>query len=430
MTRKSRAASIDRRNFNRLLAAGTASSLLFNPAIARAAKQKIVIIGGGAGGATAARYLARDAGQSLSITLIEPNKQYATCFFANLYLGDFFEYDRLSHGYDRLANRYDINVVHDAAIMIDRDQKEVRLLSGPRLPYDRLIVAPGIDFAYDSVPGYSVAASHVMPHAYKSGTQVKRFRHLMDTLPEGGTFLMLAPPNPYRCPPGPYERVSMMAHRFKRTNPTAKIIILDPKESFSKQALFMRAWESYYPGMIEWIPASIYGSVESVDVAACAFETEFDTFKADAASVIPAQTAGQIAITAGLADDDGWCPIDPASMRSQKDENIFVLGDSSNAGAMPKSAFSANSQAKVAAMVIQHELTGTPLYPARYANTCWSLMAENDGVKVGGRYGPSPERIETVNSFISQHEETPDTRRATYEESRGWYESITQDIFG
>lgn len=430
MTHTARAAPMDRRAFNRLLTATVATGALFSPSIVRAARQNVVIIGGGPGGATAARYLARDLRSAINVTLIEPKKTYSTCFFSNLYLDDLFEYDRLNHGYERLSGDYGINVVHDYATNIDRDNKQVRLRSGTRLPYDRLIVAPGIAFVEDSVPGYTPEVAKAMPHAYQGGPDVKRLKAIIDAIRTGGTFLMLAPPDPFRCPPGPYERVSMIAHRLTKTNPTAKIIILDPKEKFSKQALFMRGWEAYYPGMVEWIPASIYGAVQHVDGVGCAFETEFDTFKADAASIIPAQTAGRIAIVSGLADDTGWCPIDQTSMRSKLDQAIYVLGDSSDAGAMPKSAFAANSQAKVAAMAIAHELTGSPLYPARYANTCWSLIAPNDGVKVGGRYGPSSERIETVNSFISQHDETPALRKATYQESRDWYDSITRDIFG
>jgi len=421
---------IDRRAFTAMAGASVGAFALFKPSVARAQTPRVVVIGGGAGGATAARYLAKDSKGGIDVTLIEPQRTYFTCFYSNLYLGGFRSYDSIAHTYEKLAIDHGINVVHDYAVAIDRDKKTVRLGSGPDVPYDALVVSPGIELKYDSVPGYSLAASKLMPHAYKSGTQVAQLRHMVMNMREGGTFLMVAPPNPYRCPPGPYERVSMIAHLLKRNNPSAKIIILDPKEKFSKQALFQEGWETHYPGMVNWIPASIYGEIESVNPETGEFTTGFDDFKADVASIIPAQTAGSIAIKSGLTDESGWCPIDPASMRSTLDENIYVLGDSSIAGAMPKSAFSANSQAKVAVMAIRHKLTGTRLFPARYANSCWSLIGENDGVKVGGRYQPGEALIETVNSFISQTEEPADLRKATYEESIDWYNSIVADMFG
>jgi len=241
---------------------------------------------------------------------------------------------------------------------------------------------------------------------------------------------MIAPPNPYRCPPGPYERISMVAHVFKQKNPTAKIIVLDPKEKFSKQALFQEGWQKHYPGMVEWIPGSILGSIKSVDAKSGKIETELDVFKADVANVIPAQSAGGIAITAGLTNDSGFCPIVPDSMQSQIDENVYVLGDSSIAGDMPKSAFSANSQAKVCANAVRGALTGSRVFPAKFSNTCWSLIAPDDGVKVGANYEGAPEKITKTTGFISNTGEDSALRKATYEESLGWYSGITQDIFG
>ena len=243
------------------------------------------------------------------------------------------------------------------------------------------MLSPGIDLKYDSIPGYSAAAQTRMPHAWKSGTQVKVLRDQVMNMKKGGTFVMLPPPNPYRCPPGPYERVSMIAHMLKETNPTAKIIVLDPKPKFSKQGLFMAGWEKHYPGMIEWIGPDTHGGILNVNADTMEIETDLDTFQADAACVVPAQRAGSIAMAAGVNDGD-WCPIVPATMASRADENIYVLGDASVASAMPKSGFSANSQAKVAANAIRGELTGSRVYDARFANTCWSLVATNDGVRL------------------------------------------------
>ncbi|HPR90735.1 MAG TPA: FCSD flavin-binding domain-containing protein, partial [Synergistaceae bacterium] len=210
----------------------------------------------------------------------------------------------------------------------------------------------------------------------------------------------------------------------------AKIIVLDPKEKFSKQGLFMAGWEKYYPGMVEWIGPDVHGGIKGVDVNAGTVETDLDTFNGDLLNIIPAQKAGEIASAAGLTDDSGFCPIVAESMRSTIDENIFVIGDASIAGAMPKSGFSANSQAKVAVMNIRGDLTGSKVFPAKYSNTCWSLIETDDGVKVGAQYAPQDGKIASTSSFISENGESEAVRKATYEESLGWYKGITTDMFG
>ncbi|MDH3742182.1 MAG: NAD(P)/FAD-dependent oxidoreductase [Hyphomicrobiales bacterium] len=424
--------TINRRHFNSIAGAGALTwGLSANaPALFAAGKPKVVIIGGGAGGATAARYIAKDAKGALDVILIEPNRKYYTCFFSNLYLGGLRDYESIGHTYEQLATVHGVNVVHDWAEAVDRDKKQVRLASGANVAYDRLIVAPGIDLKYESVPGYSVAASENMPHAWKSGTEVALLKHQVENMKQGGTFVFVPPPNPYRCPPGPYERISMIAHIFKQKNPNAKIVVLDPKPKFSKQGLFQDGWERHYPGMIEWISPDIHGGIKGVDAEAMTVTTDFDTFKADAASVIPAQKAGTIAAKAGLTNDSGWCPINPATMQSAMDENVHIIGDASIAAAMPKSGFAANSQAKSAAMAVRAALTDAQAFPARYANTCWSLIATNDGVKVGATYKAGDAKIEPTNKFISKTGESDDLRKQTYEESVGWYDGITKDIFG
>lgn len=420
--------TLSRRKFNFMLGGAAASSLAM-PNIALGAMPKVVVIGGGAGGATAARYIAKDSAGEIDVTLIEPNKRYYTCFFSNLYLGGFRDYESIGHSYNNLAVSHGVNVIHDWASSVDRDAKKVMLYSGAEISYDKLVLSPGIDMKYDSVNGYSVEAQNKIPHGWKSGTQVQVIKAQVEAMKQGGTFIMVAPPNPYRCPPGPYERISMIAHILKERNPSAKIIILDTKDKFSKQGLFQAGWEKYYPGMIEWISPEIHGGIKNVNVDKLEFETDFDTFKADAATIIPAQKAGMIAHTAGVTDGD-WAPINPENMSSKADENVFVLGDASVASAMPKSGFSANSQAKVAANAIRGELTGSKIFPARYANTCWSLIATNDGVKVGASYKSGEEKIDVIESFISQNGESDELRKSTYEESEGWYAAITADMFG
>ncbi|WP_417669752.1 FCSD flavin-binding domain-containing protein [Roseibium sp.] len=421
---------MNRRSFGLLTGAGLASLAI--PHYARAqGKPRVVVIGGGAGGATAARYIAKDAGDDVDVTLIEANSKYTTCFFSNLYLGDFRTFESITHSYDTLASNYGITVVKGMAETVDRDAKTVIMADGSKVPYDRLIVSPGIDFIWDSVPGYSEEAAEVMPHSWKGGAQTTLLKAKLDAIDKGQNIVMVAPPNPYRCPPGPYERVSMFAHVLKAKGMTDnKIIIVDPKPKFSKQALFQEGWEKHYPGMVEWYGPDVHGGIVGVDPSTGEVETDLDTFKGDLVNVIPAQKAGMIAAKAGLTDDSGFCPIDAASMRSTVDENIFVIGDASIAGAMPKSGFSANSQAKVAAMTVRGDLTGSRVFPAKYSNTCWSLIETNDGVKVGAQYAPADGKIASTSSFISQTGEDATVRQTTYEESIGWYKGITTDIFG
>lgn len=423
---------LDRRKFSSLLAAsgvGAAAGSMAAPAVLASTKSRLVVIGGGPGGATAARYVAKGS-KDVSVTIIEPKEHFTTCFFSNLYLGGFRSLDSITHGYGKLAAAYGINMVHDIATDVDRAGKTVKLGNGGEIAYDRLVVSPGIDMRYDTIEGYSAEASTVMPHAWQAGTQTANLKHQLEAMEDGGTVVVCPPPDPFRCPPGPYERVCMIAHYLKANKPKSKIIVLDAKNKFSKQALFQEAWARYYDGMIEWLPKDITGGVKAVNPASMEVITDGDSVKAAVANVIPAQTAGAIAHRAGLTAESGWCAIDPQSMRSKVDENIFVIGDASIASAMPKSGFSANSQAKVAANAILADLTGSKVFPAKYRNTCWSLVAAGDGVKVGADYKPGDEKIEVTSKFISETGEAADLRAQTAEEGNGWYAAITQDMFG
>ena len=421
---------ISRRNFNAMLGAGIASLAVTSPARSQG-KARVVVVGGGAGGATAARYVAKDSTDQVDITLIDDSDSYTSCFYSNLYLGGVRSFDYITHSYDKLVSDFGITKVSGRAVTVDRDNKTVSLQDGSTLAYDRLVIAPGIDMIYDSLPGYSKDAAEIAPHAWQGGRQTSLLKNKLDTLENGDNVVMVAPPNPYRCPPGPYERASMMALLFKSKGFTdSTITILDAKSKFSKQGLFSEGWERHYPGVIEWIPPEIHGGILSVDVDSGVVETDLDYFEGKLLNIIPAQRAGEIAIAAGLADETGYCPIDAESMRSTIDENIFVIGDASIAGAMPKSGFSANSQAKVAAMHVLADLTDSRTFPARYANTCWSMIGTDDGVKVGGSYTAQEGVIASTGSFVSQGGESADVRKQTYEESISWYESMTLDMFG
>ncbi|WP_306113711.1 MULTISPECIES: NAD(P)/FAD-dependent oxidoreductase [unclassified Roseovarius] len=391
-------------------------------------KPRVVVIGGGAGGATAARYIAKDSKGAIDVTLVEPSRTYFSCFFSNLYLGGFKEIDDLGHTYGTLAAKYGINVVHDWAVDVDRDGKTVTLAGGGQLPYDKLILSPGIDFVDGSVEGWSLAAQNAMPHAYKAGSQTELLKAQIAAMPEGGVFAMVAPPNPYRCPPGPYERISMVAHTLRANNPTAKIIVADPKPKFSKMGLFQEGWADHYEGMIDWIGEEFGGGDVSVDPSAMTVTIDGEETKVDACNVIPAQKAGRIAEMAGVTDGN-WAPVNAIDMSTKADADVHVLGDASMQGDMPKSGFAANSQAKVCANAVRGALTGSKVFPAKFTNTCWSLIDANDGVKVGATYEATDEKIAKVDGFISQTGEDSATRKATYEESEGWYAGITADMF-
>ncbi|MDP3524463.1 MAG: NAD(P)/FAD-dependent oxidoreductase [Hoeflea sp.] len=421
---------LTRRQFG--LFAGASAAALTLPTYLRAqGKPRVVVIGGGAGGATAARYIAKDSDGAIDVTLIDQSEMYTTCFFSNLYVGGFRSLESITHSYDALQSGYGITKVTGRAASVDRAAKTVTMADGSTVAYDRLVVAPGIDLVWDSVEGYSEELAEIAPHAWKAGKQTDLLKARLDAIENGQQIIMVAPPNAYRCPPGPYERASMMAHVLKAKGLTdSKVIILDPKDKFSKQGVFQEGWDKHYPGMIEWYGPDVHGGIGSVDVNAGTVETDLDTFKGALLNIIPAQKAGAIASEAGLTDDSGFCPIMAESMRSTIDEAVFVIGDASIAGDMPKSAFSANSQAKVAAMNIRADLVDSKVFPAKYANTCWSLVETDDSIKVGAQYAPADGKIASTQGFVSQTGEDAPLRKANYEESVGWYAGITADMFG
>lgn len=418
--------TLNRRHF-----LGSAAATLAAPALHAqgSGKPRVIVIGGGAGGATAARYIAQGSKGAIDVTLIEPSRAYFTCFFSNLYIGGFRDMAELGQTYGTLAAKYGINVVHDRATQIDRAAHTVTLAGGASLPYDRLILSPGIDFIDGAVPGWSIASQGAMPHAFKGGTQAALLRAQITAMPKGGTFAMIAPPNPYRCPPGPYERISMIAHILTQTNPTAKIIIADPKTSFSKMTLFQEGWLEHYPGMIDWIGGDFGGGTVAVDPAAMTVTIDGETLDVDACNVIPAHKAGHIAHVADLTQGN-WAPVDASDMRSTVDPDIHILGDSADQGAMPKSGFAANSQAKVCANAVRADLTGAARSAAEFSNICWSLIAEENGVKIGAHYKVRDGRIVQTDGFISSPGESAEERRATFRESEGWYRGMVADMFG
>lgn len=420
-----------RRRFLKSAAAtGAGLSLLGAPAIAQGAA-KVVVVGGGFGGATAAKYL-KLANARLDVTLVERDDRYVTCPFSNYVLGGFRKIEENVRTFDALT-KLGVKVTKGEAAGIDAAARQLRLSSGTRVAYDKLVVSPGIELNFAGVPGYSEAASEKMPHAWKAGPQTTLLRSQLEAMPDGGTFILVAPANPFRCPPGPYERVSTIAWYFKNHKPKSKILILDAKDAFSKQGLFQAAWESEYPGMITWIAGKDGGKVESVDPAGMTVKSGFGSEKGAVVNVIPPQTAGRIAIDGGLADERGWCAVDPQTFASRKAEHVYVIGDASIAGAMPKSGTSANIQGKVAAAAIVASLDGkTPGGPA-LLNICYSLVNPDYGISTTDVYQVTADRgiIATPNAGgVSVRTPTMGERKLEAEYTRAWYQAITADTWG
>jgi sulfide dehydrogenase [flavocytochrome c] flavoprotein subunit len=402
------------------------------PGQAKTSGGRVVVIGGGFGGATCARYLRR-LSSDIEVTLVERDSRFMTCPFSNAVLGGLYDMDFITHGYDALREKYGVKVVHDSAVDIDAEAKKVRLAGGSSLQYDRLVVSPGIDLRWGAIEGYDEAASATMPHAWKAGEQTVILRRQLEAMPDGGVVIIAAPGNPFRCPPGPYERASLIAHYLKNNKPRSKILIFDAKPKFSKQPLFEQGWQALYPGMIEWISESEGGAIDSVNVKAMTVNPTFgDPQKGDVVNVIPPQKAGTIAEVAGLTDDNGWCPVDQRTFASKAQKDIYVIGDASIATPMPKSGFAASSQGKVCATAIVASLSGQEMPDPSYVNTCYSLVGPDYGISVAAVYRMGDNGIAAVAGAggVSPKDADAEFRVAESRYAVGWYQSITSDIWG
>lgn len=420
---------VTRRHFNTLIGAAGASTAIASPFVARAASPKVVVIGGGFGGATAAKYVRRfDKG--ISVTLIEPNKTFVTCPFSNTVIGGMNPIKRITHDYSRMG-KHGVKVVHDAVTGIDAAAKKVTMAGGGSMNYDRLIVSPGIDFRWDAVEGYDEKASGKLPHAWKAGPQTLLLRRQLEAMPDGGVFVISPPVNPFRCPPGPGERISLVAHYFKTHKPKSKIIVLDPKKKFSKQGLFKEGWKALYPGMVDYRNVDNDGVVSRVDASAMTLHTDFGEVKADVINFIPPQMAGKIAQTSGLADKTRWCPVDQKTFESTIHKGIHVIGDASMAQPMPKSGFAASTQAKVCAAAVADMVRGRSPGQPKFVNTCYSLVAPDYGISVAMVYGYKDGKIIKVKGSggLSPTGASADFRKQEADYARGWYDSIARDIF-
>jgi sulfide dehydrogenase [flavocytochrome c] flavoprotein chain len=419
-----------------LLASSALSACAIQPE--PAAKARVVVVGGGFGGATAARFL-RLEDPGIAVTLIEPKSEFQTCPFSNYVISGFKQMSDITHNYSMLTSKHGVRHLRQSAVAIDPVAKTVRTSGGQTVPYDKLVLSPGIEIRFGVLEGYDAAAAERMPHAWAAGAQTLLLRRQLEAMPDGGTFVISIPGNPFRCPPGPYERISMVAHYLKANKPRSKILALDSKDAFSKQGLFQDGWQSQYGAMIEWVPLGKDGKVAKVDAGALTLTSEFgEVHKASVANVVPPQSAGQIAVATGLAATEGamagWCPVDPFTFESTRAKDIHVIGDAAIAGAMPKSGFAASSQAKFVAQAIGAVVNGRPVPGAVFANTCYSLITPDYGISVADVYRPTAQGIVAVQGAGGVSPRTPPdaaafrSQEAHYAE--GWYASTVKEIWG
>lgn len=405
-----------------------AASLPF-PSLAQR-RDHVVVVGGGFGGATCAVHLRRLA-PGVDVTLIEENAAFATCPFSNAVIAGLNSMDDITHGFDGLKAR-GVRVIQARAEHVDVENSQVRLTGGEYVDFDRLVLSPGVEMKWQAIEGYDRSAAEIMPHAWKAGPQTELLRRQLQAMDDGGTVLMGIPDSPYRCPPGPYERASLIAHYLKTHKPRSKLLLLDAKNSFSKQTLFQEAWAELYPDLIEWVPFSQIGAIRRVDPSDMTVHTDFASERGDVVNFIPPQRAGAIIHAAGLSEGEDWCRVDPRTMESVVAPGVHVLGDAGIMGAMPKSGFSAASQAKYCAYVIAAALDEADLPEASFFNTCYSLVAPDYGISVAAVF-----RIDSAGQIVtiegsggaSPEGASADFRQREADYARGWYASQTKEIY-
>ena len=425
-----------RRSLIKAAGAMGALSAVSMPWVARAATHRVVVVGGGPGGAAAAHYLKRLA-PSLDVTLIEANPKHYTCFMSNEVVVGLRDIEKIAVGYDGLK-KAGVNVVFDYVTGIDGAAKKIATKGGQSFAYDRCIVAPGIELKFGAIPGYSAEAAEILPHAYKAGPQTTLLKQQLEAMPDGGTFLMVAPPNPFRCPPGPYERASLVADYFKRHKPKSKVVILDPKDAFSKQKLFEEGWAKNFgygtpDSMITWVSGKQGGAVTEIDVAGKSVLAGAGNFKGDVVNVIPPQSAGKIALDAGLAEK-GWAVVDTRTFESKAVPGVHVIGDASVAAAMPKSGYAATSQAKAAAVAVIQLLKGGEVAPTTLINTCYSFIDKDYCFSIVGIYQANADGTALPelpdSGGISPLGQSEDYRMREARYAHSWFDNIVKDSWG
>jgi sulfide dehydrogenase [flavocytochrome c] flavoprotein chain len=404
-----------------------ASTALARPALAQGAPQ-VIVIGGGFAGATCAKELKR-IDPKLRVMLVETNSTFTACPLSNGVIAGLRSLKAQQFDYEGLGAK-GIGVALLAATKVDAKKRTVTLANGSSFPYERLVLAPGIDIRWNAIPGYDEAAAERMPHAWQAGPQTLLLRQQLEAMEDGGLVVMTAPQPPYRCPPAPYERASLIAHYLKTKKPKSKIIIVDSKDTFSQQRLFQAAWAELYKGELEWLPLSNGGNVTEVDAKTLTVSSDFEKYEAKVANIIPPQKAGRIAEIAGVADRTGWCPIDPVSFESTLQPSIHVIGDAAIMGAVPKSASSAHAEAKECAAAVVKLLRGEKPSETKLTGSCYSLAAPDYGFSISGSYRAANGLYAEEQAGVSSPTDAPRELRAQEaKDAEAWFQRITGDIF-
>ncbi len=413
-----------------LKTAMAASAAIFPlPAVAKQSGGRVVVVGGGFGGAACARALKR-SNVRLDVSLIEANRIYTACPMSNAAIAGLRDLKLQNFGYDRVAAA-GVTLVFAAATAIDTAARSVSLAGGQKLSYDRMVLAPGIDFRWGALPGYSPEVAASMPHAWMGGEQIALLARQIAAMEDGGVVVISVPVTPSRCPPAPYERASLIAHALKTRKPRSKVIVLDAKDSFTMQRQFQDAWKRFYPGLLEYVSLSSGGLVTAVDAATKTIMTDFDKYTPAVANIIPQQKAGRIAEIAGVADRTGWCPVDPVTFESRLQPNIHVIGDAAIAGAMPRSASAATSQAKICANAVATLLaSGTPA-PPTLTSSCYSVIEPDYAISQTGSYRPVGDIYNEVegSGAISPVGAPQELRAKEARDAAAWYTAITAEVF-
>jgi sulfide dehydrogenase [flavocytochrome c] flavoprotein chain len=399
-----------------LLAAGCAPKV---SDFAQKSGRRVVVIGGGWGGTSAAKYV-RLADPSIEVILLEPNKEFVSCPFSNLVLSGVRTIESLTFNYDRLR-AHGVRVLHETATMIEPDARRVRV-GADALPYDRLIVSPGVEFQWDQVDGLAAAQDRVL-HAWKAGPQTVELARQLQAMPDGGVFVLTIPPAAYRCPPGPYERICQVAWYLKGNKPKSKLIVLDANPNVvSKAALFRAAWQNY-PN-IEYRGSN---KVVKVDPGVREVTTELgDKVKYDVLNLIPPQRAGTIAVTADLVGaDKRWCEVDHQTYESVKHKNIHVIGDSTIGLPVPKSGNIANAMGKICAVAVTSLLNGKTVPTMAPGNTCYSWVSDKEAIAVVNSYKVEGGKVVQIEQKL-----TPGQSEAWAQNAVGWANSIWADMLG
>ena len=413
-----------------VLAAMAASALLPGRTLAAEPSSRLVVVGGGFAGATLARSVKR-LSPEITVVLIEARERYVSCPMSNLVIAGRRSLAAQTFDY-RGLEAAGVEVVRGMAVDVDATKQCVRLQGGVTIDYDRLVLAPGVMLNFDQLSGMSEQGAEKMPHAWQAGAQTTLLRRQIEAMPDDGLVVISVPAAPYRCPPGPYERASLMASYLKQNKPKAQILILDSNERFSKQALFQQGWKRLYGDRIRWQSASNDGRVIRVEPDAMRLHTDFATHTPDVANIIPPQQAGLIAHRAGVADASGWCPVNSLSFESRLQPNIHVIGDAAIAAPMPKSAFAANAQAKVCAIALVRLFRGMQPQSTVLANTCYSYLEPNSAISISGAYRTQDGQFASIAAAAGASPLIPPEGLQAQEalHAADWFRAITQETFG